>query len=660
MSEHMEPIPSRVYNAAVGGHVAGADQIIDDTLGLEQSSINEDVAPMPYNDGNPNGMGRIILKKTDNFKNVVEAQSGNTIFIIKYDFTLSGDVTVPANCVLEFYGGSINGDDLYTVTLNNSEIVDGNFRNITLSGTIKNKEVFTDWYNITNLAADLQYNNSSILSLLSLAESNDSILVINRDIAISTPLTITRCILNCIGTIYYYGTSNSSALIFNNNSSFNNQTKVEHIIKCECILPSSVNSLQSFKDYNIVGIEIQKDNSLTTRYHVKFVKNFTIGLLLKPNSANGIYTSFYDINIINSYIGIKFDRGEYWVNSCIFDKGNIYNFSDFYTYRNNIGIYFYATTGGAHYGDHTFNDIRIDEAQHVIYTNTQVQASRFIDIRIENNDPDYDKNDVIIEDISETYSDISQKSIFIPYSSSRIPKNVYKSFYVVYKDDIVNIPHVKEFNLSYVGDFVSTSDNFVSCNLPISVDSFDSDILDLEYVSTAAEVNNLPNFVRNLPSVILDVSNQKDINYFIFTKYAFTDTETLLINISGYDENGNKINLQEGVSYRNTSSAGTKNLCYRGDIVSGINEANILILGIPASCKKLVFGFRSTPIYIRFVPVGNYDIIEDTYVRNRLDVPRVPTQNVNGGFYYNIFNTTTNKPIWYNGSAWVDATGTQV
>ena len=71
MSEHMSPIPSRIYNAAVGGHVCGAVDIVDDALGLEQSSINEDVAPMPYNDGNPNGMGRIILKKTDNFKNVV-------------------------------------------------------------------------------------------------------------------------------------------------------------------------------------------------------------------------------------------------------------------------------------------------------------------------------------------------------------------------------------------------------------------------------------------------------------------------------------------------------------------------------------------------------------------------------------------------------------
>lgn len=124
MTEAINYIPNRVRNAAVGGHVCGAVDIIDDALGLEQSSINEDVAPMPYNDGNPNGMGRIILKKTDNFKNVVEAQSGNTIFVIKYDFTLTGNVTIPANCILEFNGGSIKNTsgNSYTIDFNNCAI----------------------------------------------------------------------------------------------------------------------------------------------------------------------------------------------------------------------------------------------------------------------------------------------------------------------------------------------------------------------------------------------------------------------------------------------------------------------------------------------------------------------------------------------------------
>lgn len=159
MTEAINYIPNRVRNAAVGGHVCGAADIIDDALGLEQSSINEDVAPMPYNDGNPNGMGRIILKKTDNFKNVVEAQSGNTIFVIKYDFTLTGSVNVPANCVLEFDGGSLNNGTIY---LSNGCTINGN------GSTCIGLHIYaigTDQSNINNITVrNLTIDNNNIPS----------------------------------------------------------------------------------------------------------------------------------------------------------------------------------------------------------------------------------------------------------------------------------------------------------------------------------------------------------------------------------------------------------------------------------------------------------------------------------------------------------------
>jgi hypothetical protein len=87
MSEHMSPIPSMIYNAAVGGHVTNSQQIIDEDYNLEQKDINKETLGVPYNATTPNGMGKIVLKKDDNFKQVVEAQTnGNTIFVIKYDF----------------------------------------------------------------------------------------------------------------------------------------------------------------------------------------------------------------------------------------------------------------------------------------------------------------------------------------------------------------------------------------------------------------------------------------------------------------------------------------------------------------------------------------------------------------------------------------------
>lgn len=43
MTEKINPIPARLKNVAVGGHVAGASDIIDDELGKTQSEINADI-----------------------------------------------------------------------------------------------------------------------------------------------------------------------------------------------------------------------------------------------------------------------------------------------------------------------------------------------------------------------------------------------------------------------------------------------------------------------------------------------------------------------------------------------------------------------------------------------------------------------------------------
>ena len=69
MSEHMSPIPSRVYNAAVGGHVAGADQIIDENLNKEQSTINNElynlIVSLPVSDGTNIDSGKAYIDSTD-------------------------------------------------------------------------------------------------------------------------------------------------------------------------------------------------------------------------------------------------------------------------------------------------------------------------------------------------------------------------------------------------------------------------------------------------------------------------------------------------------------------------------------------------------------------------------------------------------------------
>lgn len=43
MNENRSPIPSRLYNAAKGGHVAGTEDIIDDESGKTQKEINAEI-----------------------------------------------------------------------------------------------------------------------------------------------------------------------------------------------------------------------------------------------------------------------------------------------------------------------------------------------------------------------------------------------------------------------------------------------------------------------------------------------------------------------------------------------------------------------------------------------------------------------------------------
>lgn len=96
-----------------------------------------------------NGMGRVELEK--NMQNIAGAgepenivclltqdmfkkgpagsrvPNENTIFVIRYDYVLDSDITIPANCVLDFQGGSISG-------------------NYGFNGSIKNDILYAKWF----------------------------------------------------------------------------------------------------------------------------------------------------------------------------------------------------------------------------------------------------------------------------------------------------------------------------------------------------------------------------------------------------------------------------------------------------------------------------------------------------------------------------------
>lgn len=153
MSEHKIPIPSRIYNAAVGGHVAGADQIIDDETGLTLDKVaGGALEEKEHISGSNNGMGRVVLRKNivEGINTLIQSMinQSNTIYIIQYDFTLGENITIPENCVLKFDGGSVFGE--YTITGQNTIIkaLPNKIFNINVlfEGSFISESVYPEWF----------------------------------------------------------------------------------------------------------------------------------------------------------------------------------------------------------------------------------------------------------------------------------------------------------------------------------------------------------------------------------------------------------------------------------------------------------------------------------------------------------------------------------
>lgn len=69
MSEHKEPIPSMIYNAAVGGHVTNSQQIIDENENKEQSQINAEVKQILGKGGSVDSrISAVVAKETERAK----------------------------------------------------------------------------------------------------------------------------------------------------------------------------------------------------------------------------------------------------------------------------------------------------------------------------------------------------------------------------------------------------------------------------------------------------------------------------------------------------------------------------------------------------------------------------------------------------------------
>ena len=104
------------------------------------ADVNVRVTALTTNPNVPVTYKTVILKK--NLVNEVNTltqemmSAQNTKYVIKYDYTLGENITVPAGCILEFDGGSIanSTENNYTLTGTTTKVV--NLYNYTIFSNI--------------------------------------------------------------------------------------------------------------------------------------------------------------------------------------------------------------------------------------------------------------------------------------------------------------------------------------------------------------------------------------------------------------------------------------------------------------------------------------------------------------------------------------------
>ena len=137
------------------------------------------------------GMRKVVLQKNlingvnsltqDMFCKIEQGRrmlNTNTVFVIQEDFTLSEDINVPDNSVLEFIGGSLKGG--HTIFFSGTELMGMVNLEVNCNGTILNTKGYLSWFSSSSI------NSHNLNWLLTNCNETD----IDRDIVLDAPINL--------------------------------------------------------------------------------------------------------------------------------------------------------------------------------------------------------------------------------------------------------------------------------------------------------------------------------------------------------------------------------------------------------------------------------------------------------------------------------------
>ena len=609
-------------------------------------------------------------------KNVVEGvntltpamiSEANTKYIIKYDYTLSDNITVPANCVLEFDGGSISGE--HTLTGNNTDINAGLVKifntDVTLAGTWNVAEAYPEWF-----GADVN-GNTELTSIVIKCLFFDKVCftqkgryLINNTITLRDSNQTIQ--ISCKSELYK--TDNGDLPMFHIISKTNTicGDGGKGLIYSSVPTPNGIIALGDLGDYVLStngSIYYNKINQLVikgTSTSGDNTQSVAISYISGPLSSENVgryYNSFTNLVVTHNNIGIRL-KGD--------SNANFFRDITFVS----IGVR--TSDAGDNNGSHeTDCAILLEQYDDPLMFVTENMFTQIFHTSSANAVTFYFRGAVQYNIITNSQSEVGGHGAFLKQSGTRCVENIIKN--------IVSLNYY-EFILEDRNEFIYN--NFIDANTykylivrstldePRTV--IKNNEINVECANVIERLGKSPKYYGTKYYTLLDVvHNFKGKPGVIEIDFNLIGRATLADACSGITGKMKIYSQQSGgyidkVDYSELNVINAFTLCKPIEISD--TEFLIVIQTYPSNSSlytqlegsiKLIgssvysytaFGNEYTSDGSNIVPVYLYKR-GPSHIR-----PNFPS---NGQQYIDT-TISPSRPIWWNGSAWVDATGTTV
>jgi hypothetical protein len=709
--EMLSESTKQFINASGGGtinNLADDEDLVSVDKGENLSVLK--FADRAYNPGIYVGMGYKILRRNIiDGKNILTQEMVNqphTIYMIQYDYDLNGaTIRIPEGCVFDFQGGSLSNG---FIAGNNTAIISVDrkiFSNIKFLNSLFSNAFKVEWFGaIVSDNIDSSFAFNEALANVSNVEANGEIYYLEYPIVINSDYKT----LKCKGRLLCkYGINGIES-----------NAKYLNIQINQLISDYSPDNLYG----DTLGSGIKINNNFNSVISIDFITNFKYGIHLCPRiieggeRVSGIQYVKFNFSQITAYTCILMDvdvvtdtPGSLWITESQFNGGRLkgYNGISFIGYEESV----------SEINGHVFNSIGFEKIYNPIALKKCVN-SKFLNLRM--SEDIYGEYYLNLENCSRLYFDIKSNSIgdkvriinspFITVNDDSIVLPLTgvrnSSFrYATLDDDCKYIINKINSHTIFSDDIVVDNNTYITpSDLVTKIDDVNYSSIHKKIHILNGETTINIGHVRGLDRVpyCLFIYNPNNFNYsilsdgrVIYRSSKSMDYIYLYIDKTGYKACssviGNKIRLTQLKYYKLIDSsklnsynkfnlsvnriAFSKNIFNTYDysiLYSTSGEESFINISSPKVADYISFHKdESNNLYIK--SVYNSVISSDFFDIKEVDIDEgklsaVPVSNllkgvdrpgnVETGYLY--FNDNLGKPIWWNGSSWVDASGTTV